>query len=84
MESVFLKIFNMSITACWLVLAVVLLRFLLKKAPKWLTLVLWCFVGLRLICPWSFESIFSLIPSTETIPQNITSPLRLWVTALGL
>ncbi len=73
MESVFLKIFNMSITACWLVLAVVLLRFLLKKAPKWLTLVLWCFVGLRLICPWSFESVFSLIPSTETIPQNITT-----------
>ncbi len=73
MEAVFLKIFNMSITAGWLALAIVLLRFLLKKAPKWLNVMLWGLVGLRLVFPWSFESIFSLIPSAETLPQNITT-----------
>lgn len=73
MEAIFLKIFNMSITAGWLALAVILLRFLLKKVPKWLTVLLWGLVGLRLVCPWSLESVFSLIPSAETLPQNITS-----------
>ena len=73
MSDLFISLFNMSITASWLVLAVVLLRFILKKAPKWINTVLWAFVGFRLICPFSFESIFSLIPSTQTIPQNITN-----------
>lgn len=72
MDAVFIKFLNMSITASWLVLAVILLRFLLKKAPKWIMGVLWSFVAIRLICPFSFESIFSLIPSAEPIPQNIT------------
>lgn len=71
MENVFLKLLNMSITASWLVLAVVVLRLLLKKAPKWINTVLWAFVGFRLVCPFSFESIFSLIPSTETVPADI-------------
>ncbi len=73
MEAVFLKIFNMSITAGWLSLAIVLLRFLLKKAPKWLNVVLWGLVGLRLVLPWSFESVLSLIPSADTLPQDITT-----------
>lgn len=72
MDAVFIKLLNMSITASWLVLAVILLRFLLKKAPKWIMGVLWGFVAIRLICPFSFESIFSLIPGAEPIPQNIT------------
>lgn len=71
MESVFLTIINMSITASWLVLTVILLRLLLKKAPKWIMGVLWGFVAIRLIVPFSLESIFSLIPSAEPIPQNI-------------
>lgn len=71
MEAVFLKIINMSITASWLILAVILLRLLLKKAPKWIMGVLWGFVAIRLIFPFSLESIFSLIPSAEPIPQNI-------------
>lgn len=71
MEAVFLKIINMSITASWLILAVILLRLLLKKAPKWIMGVLWGFVAIRLIVPFSLESIFSLIPSAEPIPQNI-------------
>ena len=71
MSSVFLKIVNMSITANWLILAVILLRPLLKKAPKWIPCLLWGFVAMRLICPFSFESVLSMIPSSETIPVNI-------------
>ncbi len=71
MEAVFLKLLNMSITAGWIVLAVVLLRLLLKKAPKWISCLLWVLVGLRLILPFSFESKVSVVPSTETIPQEI-------------
>ncbi len=67
MTAIFLKMVNMSIVAGWLVLAVILLRFALKKAPKWIRCLLWGIVALRLIMPFSFESIFSLIPSTETI-----------------
>jgi len=71
MEAVFLKLFNMSITASWLVLAIIALRFLLKKAPKSMMVLLWALVGIRLLCPFSFESVFSLIPSAETIPADI-------------
>lgn len=71
MTDLFISFFNMSITASWLVLAVVVLRFLLKKAPKWINAVLWAFVGFRLICPFSFESVLSLIPSTDTVPHDI-------------
>ena len=49
MEAVFIKVLNMSISACWLILAVILLRLLLKKAPKWISVVLWGLVGLRLV-----------------------------------
>ena len=71
METVFFKILNMSITATWLVLAVIVLRLLFKKAPKSLSVFLWALVGIRLICPFSFESALSLVPSAETVPQNI-------------
>ncbi len=71
MEAIFLKILNMSITATWLVLAVVVVRLLLKKAPKFISVLLWAIVGIRLICPFSFESVLSLIPSAETVPPSI-------------
>ena len=71
MADIFLKVVNMSISAGWIVLAVLLLRILLKKAPKWITVLLWGIVGLRLIMPFSLESIFSLIPSSETISPEI-------------
>ena len=75
MSEVFLKIVNMSISASWLVLAVFLLRMVLKKAPKWVNVLLWGFVAVRLICPFSFESVFSLIPSAETVsPEIIMDP----------
>ena len=71
MSAVFLIILNLSITASWMILAVVLVRFLLKKATKWISCVLWALVAIRLICPFSLESALSLIPSSETIPSNI-------------
>ena len=72
MGGLFLKILNMSIAASWLILAVVLLRLVLKKAPKWMAVLLWGIVALRLMVPISFESALSLIPSAETFnAQNI-------------
>lgn len=74
MAGIFLKIVNMSISACWIVLAIILLRIVLKKAPKWINCVLWGIAGLRLVMPFSFESVFSLIPSAETISKAPDSP----------
>ena len=71
MNELFLKIINMSISASWLVLAVLLLRFVLKKAPKWVNVLLWGIVAVRLAFQFSIESALSLIPSAETIPPNI-------------
>ncbi|MBO4976304.1 MAG: hypothetical protein J6C54_00960 [Lachnospiraceae bacterium] len=71
MTTVFIKLLNMSITASWLILAVILLRIILKNAPKWIRCILWGLVAFRLICPISVESIFSLLPGAETIPQDI-------------
>lgn len=71
MTELFLKLLNMSLAASWLVLAVLLLRLLLKKTPKWITCLLWGLVALRLVIPFYMESSFSLIPSSEVIPQDI-------------
>lgn len=71
MNDLFLKIINMSISASWLVLAVLLLRFVLKKAPKWVNVLLWGIVAVRLAFPFSIESALSLIPSAETVPMDI-------------
>ena len=71
MIDVFLKIFNISITVSYIALAVMLVRLLLKKAPKWINCVLWALVGVRLLMPFSIESVLSLIPSTETVPEHI-------------
>ena len=73
MNEFFLKIINMSISASWLIFAVLILRLVLKKAPKWVNVLLWGIVAIRLICPFSFESALSLIPSAETFPKKIIS-----------
>lgn len=67
MEIIFTKIFNMSVAASMLIIAVILLRLLLKNAPKWIRCVLWLLVALRLVIPFSFESPFSLIPNAQAI-----------------
>lgn len=71
MTQLFIQLLNMSITASWLTLAIVLLRFILKKAPKAIICSLWALVAVRLIFPVSLESIFSLVPSKETVPTDI-------------
>ncbi len=74
MSALFLKILNLSITASYVIAAVVLLRLIFrKKAPKKLICALWALVGLRLVCPFSLESVLSLIPSAETVPPEIVS-----------
>lgn len=71
MEALFLKLLNMSISASWLVLFVIAVRFLVKKAPRALVCLLWLVVGIRLVCPFSIESVFSLVPTAEPIPPEI-------------
>ena len=71
MDAVFLKLLNLSLTASWLCLAVLLVRLLLKKAPKAISCALWALVGLRLLFPFSIESMLSLIPSAEPLPEDI-------------
>lgn len=71
MENIFISVLNMSITASYFVIALILLRLVFKKTPKWISCILWGLVGLRLVFPFSFESILSLVPSTETIPSDI-------------
>ena len=70
MGELFLKLLNMSITASWLILAVLCIRLLFRKIPKWVTCLLWGVVAIRLICPFSIESQFSLQPSAEPIKSS--------------
>jgi len=67
MMDLFLRLFNMSVTASWLILAILIMRPFLAKAPKWIRGILWGLVGIRLAIPISFESVFSLIPVKELI-----------------
>ena len=67
MSDLFLKVLNMSISASWIILAILLLRLVLKRAPKWVNPLLWCIAGLRLVMPFSIESALSLLPSAETV-----------------
>lgn len=76
MDDIFLKLVNLSISASWLILAVLVLRVVLKKAPKWVMPLLWGVVALRLVCLFSIGSALSLIPSAETIPSEIVTETR--------
>ena len=76
METVFLKLVNMSITAGWLALAVMAVRLLFRRMPRWITCLLWGLVALRLICPFTLESALSLIPSAQPLPQEILYTAR--------
>lgn len=71
MESLFLSLLNRSIAAGWLILAVLLLRLVLKKAPRSVHCLLWVLVGVRLVVPQFGESPLSLLPSAETVPQAV-------------
>ena len=71
MSGIFLKLLNLSISASWLVLVVLALRLVLKRAPKWVNVLLWGMVALRLMLPFSIESALSLIPSAETVSPEV-------------
>ena len=71
MATVFLKLLNLSISASWLVLAVLVLRLVSKRSPKWMNVLLWGIVALRLVLPFSVESALSLIPSAETVSPAV-------------
>jgi len=68
----FLELLNRSITACYVILVVIVIRLLLRKAPRIFSYLLWTAVLFRLVFPFSFESVFSLVRiSTQTVPANI-------------
>jgi beta-lactamase regulating signal transducer with metallopeptidase domain len=65
MRELFIKIMQMSLTAGYVILAVLFVRLLLKKAPKIFSYLLWAFVLFRLLCPVSLESPFSIVPTAS-------------------
>lgn len=73
MSDIFLKLLNMSLTASWLIAVVVILRLIARKTPRWIICLLWGLVAIRLVCPFSIESPFGLVPSDEVITKNILS-----------
>ena len=78
METLFLKLVNLSLSAGWLVLAALVLRLVFRKAPRWIFCLLWGLVALRLACPFSVESALSLLPSAQVVPTEtvgITAPV---------
>ena len=82
MADIFLKILNMSIAASWIVLVVVILRRLLKDSPKWIHCALWGIVGVRLVMPFSFESVFSLLPSAKTLSKQSSTAIAHFQTGI--
>lgn len=76
MADVFYKILQMSISASWLILAVVVLRIFLKKVPRKIICFLWALVAIRLVCPFAIESRFSLIPDTQGIFADYENQLE--------
>ena len=72
MEAFFLNLVEMSMAASWLVLAILAVRFLFRGIPKWISCLLWALVALRLLCPFSIESTFSLVPDTEFQTSTIS------------
>lgn len=70
MTELFYSVLNMSISASVLILAVLLLRFLFRKAPKWVNVLLWGLVAVRLICPVALSTPFSLMPKADWLPQQ--------------
>ena len=73
MERAFFYIFHMSLIASLLTITILVLRLLLKKTPKALFCILWGFVAIRLIFPFSPESPFSLIPASLTVTESSLS-----------
>ena len=71
MTDVFLGFLNRSLVAAVLILAVLIIRLVFKRAPKWLLCALWALAAVRLVCPFSIESVLSLVPSAEPVQPEI-------------
>ena len=82
MTGLFLKILNMSLSSCWLILAALVLRFVFKKAPRWVSVLLWGIVALRLICPFSIESALSLVPSAKPVTAGDAPTVHTGIAAI--
>lgn len=78
LNDIFVRLLSRSITAGWLILAVIFLRLLFRKAPKWIRCLLWGIVAVRLICPFSIESPCSLVPNTETVRSGLMAGGQLY------
>ena len=63
MNRFFLQVLQMSLTAGFVIVVVLAARLALRRAPKLCSYLLWAVVLLRLLCPFSFESVLSLIPA---------------------
>ena len=70
MSEVFLTLFNRSLTACWLIAVILVLRLVFRKAPRWPRLLLWAVVGFRLL-PFSIPHPWSLVPTREVLPEEM-------------
>lgn len=71
-ETLFMELLNMALIATWIMLAVILFRAILKKwLPRRVVILGWLLVALRLVCPFTLESVVSLIPSGKPIPMDI-------------
>ena len=73
MTKVFFTVLNLSLSAGWLVLAIVILRLILRRAPRWIFPLFWGLIGLRLLLPFSIESALSLLPTAETVRRLFTN-----------
>ncbi len=71
MESIFVFFLNRSIAVSFLILLIAILRLVWKRAPKRLWCVLWAFVGIRLVLPFSLVGVWSLLPDRRTVPDLI-------------
>ena len=71
MSDLVLKVVNMSISAGWIVLALLLIRLIFRKIPKWVNMLLWGLVAIRLLLPFSMQSAVSLIPDTNIVPETV-------------
>lgn len=71
MDFLFDKILDMSFTAIWLILTVIFVRILFQKAPKYIRCIMWALVAIRLVCPFSIETAFSLVPSMDSLQLQV-------------
>lgn len=66
----FVQLLNASITAGWLVLVILVLRLVLRRAPRWIFCLMWAMVAMRLVCPAFLESPYSLVPNPQTVSEE--------------